>query len=52
VQPAQLSLLVGDVPPAPPPLSCLPEDELARALGLLAELIAKASVEGVGTDER
>ncbi len=35
----------------PPLLAQLPEAELATALGLLAGLIAKASREGVSTDE-
>ncbi len=52
MQPAQLSLLGGEAPLAPPlPLAHLPEADVAKALSLLAGLIAKASEEGVSADE-
>ena len=52
MQPAQLSLLAGEAPLAPPlPLAQFPEADVATALGLLAGLIAKASQEGVTADE-
>ena len=52
MQPAQLSLLAGEAPlAAPPPLAQFPKADVAKALSLLAELIAKASEEGVSTDD-
>jgi hypothetical protein len=44
MQPVQLSLLPEPDPvPAPPALDHLPQAETARAVGLLAALIAKAA---------
>jgi len=52
VQPAQLSLVPNEAPLGPPPpWAQLPEAELARALSLLAGLIAKASSQKEAIDE-
>jgi hypothetical protein len=53
MQPAQLSLLPEQFPPPPQVLLAqLPEPDVAEAIRLLAQLIAKSAAEGeVGDDE-
>jgi hypothetical protein len=53
MQPAQLSLLPEQFPPpAQVVLAQLPDPDVAEAIRLLAQLIAKAAAEGeVGDDE-
>jgi hypothetical protein len=52
MQPAQLSLLYEQFP-APPQvvLAALPEPDVAEAIRVLAQLVAKAAVEGEADDD-
>jgi hypothetical protein len=50
VQPVQLSLIPDQVPPPPAALIAqLPDPDVAAAVGLLAELIAKTAALPAGT---